>query len=102
METWNEINERHRRERLNLIAQFSKQTTQTEAAKKLDMSLQALNNFVHRNNIHWSIIKQGIRNEKNLITDKNRSLNILNNKKQNGLRKGIKMTMIKTLGIIMN
>ena len=33
METWNEINERHRRERLNLVAQFSKQTTQTEAAK---------------------------------------------------------------------
>ena len=64
METWNEMKERHRRERLNLVAQFSKQTTQTEAAKKLDMSLQALNNFVHRNNIHWSIIKQGIRNEK--------------------------------------
>ena len=59
METWNEINERHRQERLNLVAQFSKQTTQTEAAKKLDMSLQALNNFVIRNNIHWSNIKRG-------------------------------------------
>lgn len=59
METWNEINERHRRERLDLVAQFSKQTTQTEAAKKLDMSLQALNNFVIRNNIHWRNIKRG-------------------------------------------
>ena len=64
METWNEMKERHRQERYKLVEQFSKNTTQTEAAKKLDMSLQALNNFVHRNNIHWSIIKQGIRNEK--------------------------------------
>ena len=64
METWNEMKERHRQERYKLVEQFSHKTTQTEAAKKLDMSLQALNNFVHRNNIHWSIIKQGIRNEK--------------------------------------
>ncbi len=59
METWNEMKERHRQERYKLVAQFSHKTTQTEAAKKLDMSLQALNNFVIRNNIHWSNIKRG-------------------------------------------
>ena len=53
METWEQMTERHKRERFKLVAQFSKNTTQTEAAKKLDMSLQALNNFVKRNNIHW-------------------------------------------------
>ena len=46
METWEQMTERHKRERFKLVAQFSKNTTQTEAAKKLDMSLQALNNFV--------------------------------------------------------
>lgn len=64
METWEQMTERHKRERFKLVAQFSKNTTQTEAAKKLDMSLQALNNFVKRNNIHWWVIKQGQRIEK--------------------------------------
>ena len=52
METWEQMTERHKRERFKLVA------------KKLDMSLQALNNFVKRNNIHWWVIKQGQRSEK--------------------------------------
>ena len=64
METWGQMKERHRQERYKLVAQFSHETTQTEAAKKLDMSLQALNNFAKRNNIYWWVIKQGQRSEK--------------------------------------
>jgi len=63
-ETWGQMKERHKQERYKLVEQFSRKTTQTEAAKKLDMSLQALNNFTKRNNIYWWVIKQGQRNEK--------------------------------------
>ena len=45
METWGQMKETHRQERYKLVAQFSRKTTQTEAAKQLNMSLQALNNF---------------------------------------------------------
>ena len=64
METWDQMKERHRQERYKLVAQFSKNTTKTEAAKELKMSLQALNNFAKRNNIYWWVIKQGQRSEK--------------------------------------
>lgn len=33
--------------------------TQTDAAKKLGVSLQTLNNIIRRNDIPWRIVRQG-------------------------------------------
>ena len=60
METWKQIEARHRREKLELVKTLAKsRCTQTQAAKILDVKLTGLNNFIHRNNIFWPVIEQG-------------------------------------------
>jgi len=60
METWKQIETRHRREKIELVKVLAKsRCTQTQAAKILDVKLTGLNNFIHRNNIFWPVIEQG-------------------------------------------
>jgi hypothetical protein len=62
METWKEMEARHRREKLELVTKLAKsRCTQTQAAKILDVKLTGLNNFIHRNEIFWPVIEQGKR-----------------------------------------
>lgn len=64
METWNEITMRHYRERIDLVESLNLQgLTQTEAAKKLEISLSNLNNIVYRNGIDWRVRKQGVKSQ---------------------------------------
>jgi transcriptional regulator with GAF, ATPase, and Fis domain len=52
METWEEMTQRHKREKLQLVKALAQsRCTQTQAAKILDVKLSGLNNFIHRNNI---------------------------------------------------
>ena len=61
-ETWNEMRERHERERKEQVERLAQsRITQTEAAKYLGISLQCLNNFVQRHKIFWPVKKQGKR-----------------------------------------
>lgn len=54
LETWDQINERHEREKIDLVASFAKMNfTQTKAALILGMERGHLNNFVKRRNIDW-------------------------------------------------
>ncbi len=60
METWEEMTQRHKREKLQLVkAVAQSRCTQTQAAKILDVKLSGLNNFIHRNNIYWPVVEQG-------------------------------------------
>jgi len=62
METWKQMEARHRREKLELVKALAQsRCTQTEAAKILDVKLSGLNNFIHRNDIFWPVIEQGRR-----------------------------------------
>jgi len=62
METWKQMQARHRREKLELVKALAQsRCTQTQAAKILDVKLSGLNNFIHRNNIYWPVIEQGRR-----------------------------------------
>ena len=62
METWKQMEARHRREKLELVKALAQsRCTQTQAAKILDVKLSGLNNFIHRNNIYWPVIEQGRR-----------------------------------------
>lgn len=64
METWNEITMRHYREKIDLVQSLNqKGLTQTEAAKKLEISLSNLNNIVYRNGIDWRVRKQGVKSQ---------------------------------------
>ena len=62
METWKQMEARHRREKLELVKALAQSRyTQTQAAKILDVKLSGLNNFIHRNDIFWPVIEQGRR-----------------------------------------
>ena len=62
METWKQMEARHRREKLELVKALAQsRCTQTQAAKILDVKLSGLNNFIHRNNIFGPVIEQGRR-----------------------------------------
>lgn len=57
-----QFNARHKRERRELVERLAaERITQTQAAKRLKMSLQGLNNFIQRQRIFWPVIQQGPR-----------------------------------------
>ena len=61
-ETWDQITRRHKFEKIAIVeALAAERITQTEAAKRLGMTLTGLNNFIHREGILWPVIKQGQR-----------------------------------------
>ena len=54
LETWPEMNARHEREKIDLVASFAKMNfTQTKAAMILGMERGHLNIFAKRHNIEW-------------------------------------------------
>ena len=54
LETWDQINARHEREKIDLVASFAKMNfTQTKAALILGMDRGHLNIFAKRHNIEW-------------------------------------------------
>lgn len=56
LETWDEINQRHEREKKQLIEQMNKWGYyQAEAARELNMTTSQLNNYVIRNDIKWIV-----------------------------------------------
>lgn len=60
MEQWREMTQRHKRERIELVQSLAQSRyTQTQASKILNVSLHCLNNFIHRNQIHWPVKRQG-------------------------------------------
>ena len=59
---WYRLRDRQGLERIEQVEVLARsRITQTEAAKKLGVSLQVLNRFIQLNNIHWPVIKQGVR-----------------------------------------
>ena len=59
---WYRLRDRQRLERIEQVEVLARsRITQTEAAKKLGVSLQVLNRFIQLNAIHWPVIKQGVR-----------------------------------------
>ena len=59
-ETWDQIKDRHALERAEaLTAHRDKGLTQAEAARELDMTPQALNMHILRNDIQWTASRQG-------------------------------------------
>ena len=61
-ETWDEMVERHKKERVQAIDRLNEQgLTQTEAARELGCSLSHLNTYAKRYKIHWRVVKQGQR-----------------------------------------
>lgn len=61
-ETWYQMTARHKRERRDLVERLAaERITQTQAARRLNMSLQGLNNFIQRTGIYWPVIHQGKR-----------------------------------------
>lgn len=61
-ETWDQMTERHKRERREMVEKLAnKRITQTEAARLLGASLTCLNNYVQRNSICWPVVAQGQR-----------------------------------------
>lgn len=61
-ETWDEMVERHKKERVQAIDRLNEQgLTQTEAARELGCSLSHLNTYAKRYKIHWRVVRQGQR-----------------------------------------
>ena len=55
-ETWQHMTDRHKRERRVLVlSMVARRITQTDAAKLLEMSHRALNNYAQRNGIFWPV-----------------------------------------------
>ena len=62
MEQWNEMLQRHKRERIETLQSLSESGyTQTQAAKILGCKLSKLNTYVKRYDIDWKVIRQGVR-----------------------------------------
>lgn len=60
LETWDEMNARHDRERREALQTLSDSGyTQTEAAAILKRSVSFLNTYVQRYGIHWKEKRQG-------------------------------------------
>ena len=60
IEQWDEMSERHRREKYQALQSLNQaRYTQTEAALLLGMSLRRLNNWVKAFNIIWIVKRQG-------------------------------------------
>ena len=59
METWAEINRRHRQEKADALSNLADTYTQTEAAKMMGMERSQLNNYVMRYGIEWPTKSQG-------------------------------------------
>ena len=61
-ESWYELRERQKQERLDQVQAFaSSGSTQTKAARELGVSLQTLNRFIQLNSIRWLVKEQGKR-----------------------------------------
>jgi transcriptional regulator with GAF, ATPase, and Fis domain len=61
-ETWDQMTARHERERRDMVERLAaERITQTQAARRLGISLSGLNNFIQRNGIFWPVIRQGFR-----------------------------------------
>lgn len=59
---WYGLRERQKRERIEQVEALARsRITQTEAAAELGVTLQVLNRFIQLNNIHWPVIKQGVK-----------------------------------------
>ena len=62
MEQWNEMLERHKRERVEALQSLSESGyTQTQAAKILGCTLSKVNTYAKRYDIDWRVKKQGQR-----------------------------------------
>lgn len=53
METWKQISERHKREKVDLLRSLSVRYSQAQAARILKTTSTQLNNFALRNGIKW-------------------------------------------------
>lgn len=59
-ETIPQMRARHRREiEAAVLEQAARRITQTQAARRLGMSLTGLNNLIHRVGIFWPVKQQG-------------------------------------------
>ena len=68
---WYRLRDRQRLERIEQVEVLARsRITQTEAAKKFGVSFQVLNTFIQLNDIHWPVIKQGVRTN---VSNKNKT-----------------------------
>ena len=59
---WYDLRDRQRKERIEQVEALARsRITKTEAAHELGVSLQTLNRFIQINEIHWPVIKQGVK-----------------------------------------
>lgn len=62
METWEEITNRHKKEKFDLVQGLGLQgLTQAQASRKLQVKRTMLNNYIHRNKVRWPVIRQGVK-----------------------------------------